>query len=179
MKTKRSKNNPVNCFCRWESLPKNTSRRRSMICLLNMKGHGCCAPFLLADPSLWLRYPSAHLLTTKQFTGLFCLTSKALLGFKSLPITKNNLHTIRYVGCFGADEGTWTPTSKTLDPKSSASANSATSALILNYFKSFAFATSASDFNIITPKSLFVNTFFVVFIAIKRQIQSGICRFVL
>ena len=116
MKTKRSKNNPVNCFCRWESLPKNTSRRRSMICLLNMKGHGCCAPFLLADPSLWLRYPSAHLLTTKQFTGLFCLTSKALLGFKSLPITKNNLHTIRYVGCFGADEGTWTPTSKTLDP---------------------------------------------------------------
>ena len=94
----------LNALIGFESLPKNTSRRRSMICLLKMKGHGCCAPFLLADPSLWLRYPSAHLLTTKQFTGLFCLTSKALLGFKSLPITKNNLHTIRYVGCFGADE---------------------------------------------------------------------------
>ena len=37
---------------------------------------------------------------------------------------------------FGADEGTWTPTSVTLDPKSSASANSATSANnIMDYIR--------------------------------------------
>ncbi len=37
---------------------------------------------------------------------------------------------------FGADEGTWTPTSVTLDPKSSASANSATSANNIIHYSS-------------------------------------------
>ena len=37
----------------------------------------------LADPTLCVRYPTAHLLTKKQFTELFFLTFAALLGFKS------------------------------------------------------------------------------------------------
>ena len=48
--------------------------------LVRVMGHGCFAPYLLADPSLRLRYPSAHLFVKKQYTVLFLLTQKALLA---------------------------------------------------------------------------------------------------
>lgn len=50
----------------------------------------CFASALLVHPSLRLRYRTSHHSPTKQSTGLFCFTVRALSGFESLLIIIHN-----------------------------------------------------------------------------------------
>ena len=65
------------------------------------------------------------------------LQQKNTILFRMIFVSSVQFSSNRYV--IGADEGTWTPTSLTLVPKTSASANSATSAFPIdkNYYNTF------------------------------------------
>ena len=88
-----------------------------------------CKPCLLDGPRLGTELPSAQHSATKQFTGLFCLTPRASLRFKSCLVQKNKPHPLDRAYFSGADDRTWT-CMKLLSygPEPYASANSATSA---------------------------------------------------
>ena len=102
--TRRKQNDPVNRFVaespcqeaeclheRWlvlESLCYNTKKHSLswMLFLVHHQGPICFANYLLAHPSLQLRYRAAHHFVKKYATGIFFLTQNALSGFESLLI---------------------------------------------------------------------------------------------